>query len=64
MAAIEDTARAIGRTLLVLDTKTGSVAEGLYTHLGYTRVGVVPDATTERDGSRYDTIFFYRHLVK
>ncbi len=62
MAAIEDTARTIGRTLIFLDTKTGSVAEGLYTRLGYIRVGVIPDATIERDGSLHATVFFYRHL--
>ncbi len=35
--------RAEGRTLLVLDTVTGADAERLYTRLGWTRVGVIPN---------------------
>ena len=42
MHALEAIAAAEGRTLLTLDTWTGSVAEGLYRSLGYTTVGVIP----------------------
>jgi GNAT superfamily N-acetyltransferase len=42
MVALEQVARSEGRTLLTLDTWTGSVAERLYTSLGYTTVGVIP----------------------
>jgi GNAT superfamily N-acetyltransferase len=42
MTALEAVARAAGRTLLTLDTVTGSAAEPLYTSLGYTVVGVIP----------------------
>ena len=42
MIALEELARAKGRTLLTLDTWTGSVAERLYRSLGYTVVGVIP----------------------
>ena len=42
MQALEAIAAAAGRTLLTLDTWTGSVAEGLYRSLGYTVVGVIP----------------------
>lgn len=42
MVALEAMALAQGRTLLTLDTWTGSVAEGLYRSLGYTTVGVIP----------------------
>jgi ribosomal protein S18 acetylase RimI-like enzyme len=42
MHALEAIAAAEGRTLLTLDTWTGSVAEGLYRSLGYTAVGVIP----------------------
>jgi GNAT superfamily N-acetyltransferase len=41
MRAAEDAARAIGRTLLVLDTAT-SDAERLYERAGWTRVGMAP----------------------
>jgi len=42
MIAIERAAQAEGRTLLTLDTWTGSAAEILYRSLGYTVVGVIP----------------------
>jgi len=42
MMAIERAARDEGRTLLTLDTWTGSAAEILYRSLGYTTVGVIP----------------------
>jgi ribosomal protein S18 acetylase RimI-like enzyme len=42
MVALEDLARASGRTLLTLDTWTGSHAEALYQSLGYTTVGIIP----------------------
>jgi ribosomal protein S18 acetylase RimI-like enzyme len=42
MLALEETARAERRTLLTLDTWTGSHAEALYRSLGYTVAGVIP----------------------
>lgn len=42
MVALEDVARAEGRSLLTLDTWTGGHAEQLYRSLGYTIVGVIP----------------------
>jgi GNAT superfamily N-acetyltransferase len=42
MIALEDVAKGEGRTLLTLDTVTGSGAEALYSSLGYVRVGVIP----------------------
>jgi GNAT superfamily N-acetyltransferase len=42
MTALEGIALAEGRTLLTLDTVTGSNAEPLYTSLGYITVGVIP----------------------
>ena len=42
MVAIEAIARSSGRTLLTLDTWTGSHAEALYRSLGYVTVGVIP----------------------
>ncbi|NVJ97026.1 MAG: GNAT family N-acetyltransferase [Alphaproteobacteria bacterium] len=63
MVALEALALENGRTLLILDTLTGDIAEGLYTRLGYTRVGMVPRYTIEVDGSHGDTTFFYKHLT-
>jgi GNAT superfamily N-acetyltransferase len=42
MIAVEGIAASHGRTLLTLDTWTGSHAERLYQSLGYTTVGVIP----------------------
>ena len=42
MQAIDVTARAEGKSVLVLDTVTASDGEGLYAAIGWTRVGVVP----------------------
>ena len=62
MRAAEASARAAGRTLLVLDTVTGSDAERLYARLGWTRVGVVPGYALWPDGRPCDTTFFYKAL--
>jgi GNAT superfamily N-acetyltransferase len=43
MCAAESAAREAGKTLLVLDTVTGSDAERLYARLGWQRCGVIPD---------------------
>ena len=43
LEAAEELARDCGRTLLVLDTITGSDADRLYTRLGWVRVGEIPD---------------------
>lgn len=42
MIALEDIAQSESRTLLTLDTWTGSAAEQLYLSLGYIEVGVIP----------------------
>ena len=60
MRAVEDAARAAGRTLLVLDTRRGDPAERLYARLGYTAAGVIPQFTREADGTLHDTVVFYR----
>jgi len=42
MAGIEDKARALGRSLLTLDTRTGDHAEPLYASIGYHTSGIIP----------------------
>jgi len=42
MVALEGVAQSEGKTLLTLDTWTGSYAESLYQSLGYVTVGVIP----------------------
>jgi len=62
LAAVDDTARRAGKSVLVLDTVTGSVAERLYERIGWTRVGEVPKYALMPDGAWCATTFFYRHL--
>jgi GNAT superfamily N-acetyltransferase len=62
MDAAEDTARDCGRTLLVLDTITGSDADRLYTRLGWVRVGDIPDFALMPRGGLSPTTVFYKSL--
>ncbi|HEX8920510.1 MAG TPA: GNAT family N-acetyltransferase [Pyrinomonadaceae bacterium] len=62
MKAVEDAARKVGRTLLVLDTEQASVAESLYESCGYTRAGVIPQYARNALGSLHPTVVFYRLL--
>lgn len=63
MRGAEEAARAAGKTVLVLDTVTGSDGERLYTRAGWTRVGVVPDYALWPQGGFCDTTFFYKNLA-
>lgn len=63
MRAAESTARECGRTLLVLDTVTGSTAERLYARLGWVRVGEIPRYALMPDGVPCSTTVFYRDLA-
>lgn len=58
MEAGETAARAAGRTVLVLDTATGSDAERLYQRMGWQRVGVVPDYALWPDGRMCATTYY------
>jgi len=60
MEHAEAEARSEGRTLLVLDTVTGDDAERLYTRLGRTRVGVIPNYALYPDGRPCDTTVFWK----
>ena len=62
MQAAEAAAREAGRTLLVLDTVTGSDAERLYARLGWQRCGVIPGYALWPQGGFCDTTVFYRVL--
>ena len=60
MRAAEAAALEAGRTLLVLDTVTGSDAERLYTRLGWQRCGEIPGYALWPQGGRCSTTVFYR----
>lgn len=62
MLAAEAEAKRAGRTLLVLDTMTGSGAEQMYARLGWIRVGTIPGFALMPFGGMCDTTFFYKQL--
>jgi len=62
LAALHDAARQRGRSLLVLNTRRGGVAETFYKGLGYTEVGVIPGWSAGPAGERYDHVTLYQEL--
>jgi len=62
IVAAETTARDLGRTLVVLDTVSGSDAERLYVTLGWRRVGVIPGYALWPNGEPCDSTVYYRVL--
>ena len=62
MTAAEAEAGRHGKTLLVLDTATGSPAETVYERLGWQRAGVIPDYALYPDGRFCATTLFYKRI--
>ena len=62
MDVLEARAAALGRTLLTLDTGTGSEGERFYRGRGYVFVGIIPGYALMSDGSPCDTSIFYKRL--
>ena len=62
LAAAEAEARKAQKTLLVLDTVTGSDADRLYVRGGWQRVGEIPDYALMPDGPPCPTTVFYKAL--
>lgn len=62
LQAAEDRARAMGKTLITLDTVTGGDAERLYARAGFTAAGVIPDYALMPDGALCATTVFYKRL--
>ena len=62
MTAAEAEAARRGKTVLVLDTATGSPAETIYQRLGWQRAGVIPDYALYPDGRYCATTFFYKRI--
>ena len=60
--ALEERARALGFTLLTLDTETGSGAESFYERRGYVRAGEIPGYALSPDGRLCGTTFYYKRL--
>ena len=62
LRAAEAVARESGKSLLVLDTVTGGDAERLYAHLGWVRVGSIPNYALMPMGGFCSTTYYYRDL--
>ena len=62
MAEAEVSARAAGKTLLVLDT-ANDAANRLYLRRGWQRVGVIPGYALWPTGGAVDTTVYYKELT-
>ncbi len=63
IAALEAEALALGRTLITLDTLTGTPADRLYRRLHYVAAGIIPDYARLPDGPLAETTLFYKRLA-
>ena len=61
--AVDEEALARGRTLLLLDTETGSAAESLYRARGWQPYGFVPGHALRPDATMGDTTFMLLALA-
>ena len=63
MVELEAAARRHARTLLVLDTETGSPAEFLYRSLGFTSIGAIPNYCVDNTGTAFlSATFMFKPL--
>jgi ribosomal protein S18 acetylase RimI-like enzyme len=63
MAALEGHAAHLGRGLITLDTRTGDMAEPLYTSMGYHTAGIIPGFCRDTIEDRHDpTTIMYKVL--
>ena len=62
MRALEAAARDAGRTLLVLDTRTGDAGEALYLTEGWQEYGRLKGHAVDATGTATETTFFYKRL--
>lgn len=62
MQRVEAIARADGRSLLILDTRTGDAAESLYRSLGFELAGIIPAYARSTAGKLTDSSFMYKRI--
>jgi GNAT superfamily N-acetyltransferase len=62
MQRAEQAARGIGRSLLVLDTRTGTPAEALYRAMGWTELGTIPGGELDPDRVPADVVHFWKRV--
>ena len=63
MLALEDHARGLGRTTLILDTRQGDPSEALYRAVGWTLAGAIPDYARSATGTLDATALYYKLLA-
>ncbi len=63
LAAAEAAALAAGRTLLLLDTESGSAGDKLYRSCDWIEYGRVPEHACKPDGRLAETTMFYKNLA-
>lgn len=61
MQKVEEIAKQQDRSLLVLDTREGDPSNHLYTSLGYTQAGRIPNYAQSENGELAATIFYYKY---
>lgn len=62
LGASEERAQLAGKSLLVLDTQTGSAAEHLYRKAGYSPLPPLPDYALTPDGVLAPTTIFWKRI--
>ena len=62
MLALEDHARRLGRTTLILDTRQGDPTVTLYRSLGWTFAGAIPAYARSASGALDGTAYYYKLL--
>lgn len=62
MLAVEEHARRIGRTTLVLDTRQGDPSEALYRSVGWQVAGAIPRYAESADDCLHATAFYWKLL--
>jgi GNAT superfamily N-acetyltransferase len=62
MQTLEETAKKVGRSLLVLDTRSGDPSNNLYVSLDYIEAGLIPKFARSSSGRLDDTIFYYKEI--
>ncbi|PYE88746.1 ribosomal protein S18 acetylase RimI-like enzyme [Phyllobacterium leguminum] len=62
MESLGTEARKRGKTLLCLDTATGSPAEAIYARLGWKKAGIIPNYALFPDGRYCATTLFYKGI--
>ena len=62
MLALDEHARRLGRTTLILDTRQGDPSEALYRAVGWIFAGAIPEYARSATGALDGTAFYYKVL--